>query len=348
MTLLKRWTPLLLVPVLMISACNSDADEANDVIGNWVNRFSFNGVARSEAVSFTIGDKSYIGTGFDGRDRLRDFYEYNPTTNLWRKVKSLPDDAAARSSATGFSIGNKGYVGLGYDDNGVRLNDFYEFTPPTTTNPTDSGTWVKKANFIGTARQEATGFAIGNTGYVLGGFDGSYLKDFYEYSPANDTWTLSNKAFPGNKRREATVFIINNKAYFGTGINNDIPVNDFWEFDPASTVGWVQKRDIANTKEDSYDDDYTTIVRSNASSFVINNKGYITSGENGANVSETWQYDPATDVWTRRTGFEGAGRTGAVGFTVAGRGFLLTGRNGSTPYDDVWEFYPDAEQVDND
>ena len=332
-----------MAPVLILGACKSDSTSSTDLVGDWVTRFSFNGVARSEAVSFTIGTKSYIGGGFDGTKRLNDFWEYDATTGLVRRVKTFP--GVARSAAIAFATSTKGYVGTGIDDNGNRLNDFYEYTPGVTT--TDSGTWVQKNNFGGSARQEATGFAIGNTGYVLGGYDGNYLKDFWQYTPGSDSWTL--KPFPGNKRREALAFVIGSKAYLATGINNGTMVVDMWQFDPATTTGdgWTQKRDISNTSDDSYDDDYSSIARNNGVAFVINNKGYITTGELGSFNSHTWEYDNTTDVWKEKTGFEAAGRTGAVSFTVSGKGLVLTGRSGGNPYDDIWELLPDNEKKDN-
>ncbi|HJU45493.1 MAG TPA: kelch repeat-containing protein [Chitinophagaceae bacterium] len=339
MTLSKKWI-LFLAPVFILGACKSDSTSTTDLVGDWVNRFSFNGVARSEAVSFTIGTKSYIGGGFDGVKRLNDFWEYDVTTGLWRKVKTFP--GTARSGAIAFAIDSKGYVGTGIDDNGIRLNDFYEYTPGVSLS--DSGTWVQKNNFGGTARQEATGFTIGTKGYVIAGYDGNYLKDFWEYTPGSDSWML--KAFPGNKRREATAFVINGKAYLATGINNGVVMNDFWEYDPAGTGnGWTKKRDISNTSTESYDDTYS-ITRSNGVSFVINNKGYVVGGENGA-TSDCWEYDPSGDVWTKKTPFEGAYRTGAVGASIDGKGFVLTGRNGNNPLDDFWQFLPDATKVDN-
>lgn len=347
MILLKKWTFLLLVPAFLIASCKSSTTTV-ELQGNWVSWFSFNGNARSEAVCFTIDNKTYVGTGLnDASKRLKDFWEYNAATGLWRKVKTLPEDAVARSGAVAFSVGGKGYVGTGYDDNGNRLKDFYEYTPGV--NATDSGSWKPVADFVGTARQGATAFAIGSKGYVISGDDGSYLKDFWEYNPAADSWT--EKAFNGNKRREGVAFVVGEKAYFGTGINNGSIVYDFWEFDPKISdlaKQWTRKRDISNVSEETFDDDYTTIARSNAAAFVIGGKGFITTGENGGNVSDCWQYDPATDVWIKKTAFEGRSRTGALGFSVNGKGFIMTGRSGSDPFDDLWEFYPDATQVDND
>jgi hypothetical protein len=57
-----------------------------------------------------------------------------------------------------------------------------------------------------------------------------------------------------------------------------------------------------------------------------------------------WQYDPATDLWVERTTFQGTPRIGAVGFSVDGRGFVVTGGSGGTlVYDDLWEFQPYVE-----
>lgn len=349
MTLLKRSTLLLLVPVLMFTACSSDSSSSDELVGNWVSRFSFNGNARSEAVTFTIGNKAYVGAGIaNTAKRLKDFWEYDATTNLWRKIKTFPGDA--RSGAVAFSVNGKGYFGTGYNDNGEKLKDFYEYTPGA--NATDSGTWTRIGDFAGTARLDATGFAVGNKGYIISGDDGSYLKDFWEFTPGGaGTWV--EKSFPGNKRRDGLAFVVGDKAYFGTGVNNNAVVSDFWEYNPAASeaTAWTRKRDIANTNTETYDDNYTTITRSSGSAFVINSKGFICTGENGANPSECWQYDPSNDTWVRKTVFEGAGRTSALGVTVNGKGLIMTGRSGSSisnPFDDLWEFFPDATQVDND
>jgi len=59
---------------------------------------------------FSIGNKGYIGTGYDPSYK-NDFWEYDPTANNWtRKADFL---GSARQLAVGFSIGNKGYIGTG-------------------------------------------------------------------------------------------------------------------------------------------------------------------------------------------------------------------------------------------
>ena len=118
-------------------------------------------------------------------------------------------------------------------------------------------------------------------------------------------------------------------------------------YDPAANE-WIEKKKIYNYSDETYDDDYGTIPRQNGVAFLIGNFVYLASGENSSIVSAAWQYDPANDSWAQKTDFEGTGRSGAVGFTLNNRGFILTGRSGSLTMDNMYELLPDAEQVDND
>ncbi|HEY8659658.1 MAG TPA: DUF4907 domain-containing protein [Hanamia sp.] len=65
----------------------------------------------------------------------------------------------------------------------------------------------------------------------------------------------------------------------------------------------------------------------------------MTTGENGALLSSTWEYDFATDLWTSKTAFEGAARTGALGFSANGGEFVTTGRSSTYPFDDLRQFF---------
>ena len=321
---------ILLVPIFFTS-CSED-DTTEELVGNWLKRSSFDGPARSSAVGFVIGNLAYVATGYTGDVYLNDLWVYNSDGDYWEQKADFI--GVKRSSASGFELGGKGYVGLGYDGTN-RLKDFYEYNPSTNV-------WTKKSDFLGSARYGAVGFQVAGKAYFGTGYDGNYLKDFYQYNPSTDTWTQSS-GFGGDKRRNATVFVINDKAYFGTGISNNVLQYDFWEFDGTTEV-WTKKRDINNGDEDEYNEDYA-LLRANASSFVINGLGYLVCGDNSTSV---WQYNPTTDLWTEKTSLEASGRIDAIGLAANNKGYLMLGRSGTSYFDDLLEFKPNDEQVDND
>ena len=323
---------------MVLSTLLSSCGKSNPVtvLGNWVQKSEFEGVARSEAISFVIGNEAYIGTGYDGTNRLNDFWQYDPTQDFW--LQKADFGGSARSSAVAFAVNNKGYVGTGYD--GVNsLKDFWQYDPVANT-------WLQKADFGGSARYDAVGFAVLNKGYVSTGYDGNYLKDFWQYNDTANTWS-QQVSMGGFKRTAAVAFVWNNKAFICTGNNNGqtATVNDLWMFDPTANPSWTAKRDITNVSTETYDDAYTDITRSNAAAFVIGNFAYLTTGNNGGVMTSTWQYDLAQDLWTTKTAFQGVAREGALGFSVAGNGYVTTGRSSNTPYDDIWQLFPNDAYV---
>lgn len=335
---IDRYSVLLFLLCISLFGCTKSAsDSDDDYEGNWARSSDFEGVARTEAVSFTIDNYAYVGTGYKGNDtRLKDFWQFDASTGTWRQKADLP--GIERNSAVAFTVSNKGYVGTGYD--GVnKLNDFYEYNA-------DANTWTQKANFEGSARYDAVGFSVGGKGYISTGFDDNYLKDNWQYDPASDHWT-QKASLGGYKRKGAVAFVIDDKAYIGTGINNGDNINDFWVYDGGADT-WTEKRKISNANSDEdYDDDYN-IVRDNAASFVMNGKGYVACGQNSGIMGSIWEYNPSTDLWVQKTTFEGTARIGAVGFSINNVGYITTGNNSSYQFDDCWLFQPETDQTDDD
>jgi hypothetical protein len=97
---------------------------------------------------------------------------------------------------------------------------------------------AQKADFGGHERTTAVGFALGNKGYIGTGAAGNSAKyrDFWEYNPANDTWT-QRASFGGTARWVATGFAIGNKGYIGLGFDNSGDRADFWEYTPDTSTG---------------------------------------------------------------------------------------------------------------
>jgi N-acetylneuraminic acid mutarotase len=332
-------TPLLLCAVLL-SSCDSSSEDTT-YIGNWVSRADFAGVGRGYAVVFVANGKAYVVGGYNGKKRLNrstedSTWEYDPSSDTWTGVTSFP--GTGRTSAVAFAIGTKGYVGLGYSDEDY-LDDFWEFD-------TETKTWTAVDTFKGGPRYGAFAFALNGKGYVGAGYYEKDLNDFWEFDPDTKTWNI--RAAVPTKRHGSTAFVINDSAYVFGGSKNGTAIYDFYKYD-ASNNKWITLRETANTSDESYDDSYS-MVRVNTSSFVIDGKGYISCGESasGSVLGTTWEYNPATDLWTQKSDFEKTARTSAVGFSINNQGFLLTGKSSSSYFDDVYEFLPNDEADDND
>jgi N-acetylneuraminic acid mutarotase len=328
---------VLAISLFMVSGCSKDKeDDEDELIGNWIELSDFEGVPRSDAVAFVVAGKAYVGTGWDGEERLKDFWQYDPELNNWTRKADLP--GAARNGAVGFGTDNKGYIGTGYDGQ-KKLKDFWEYDPA-------SDTWRQLSDFKGTARYGAVAFAINNKGYLGTGDDDNFLKDFWQYDPATDEWT-QKVSLAGAKRRDAVAFVIAGKGYICTGINNGTYENDFWEYDPL-TEKWNKKNAIANVSEDDFDNDYSDIAGINKVAFSVNGLGYIATGGEGSADTYVWEYNPVNDRWTQKTSLEASGRIEAVGFAISDKGFIATGRNSSYYFDDLWGFNAGAVQQDLD
>lgn len=322
--------------VLALGACDNDND---DLVGNWKSRSDFDGYARNSAASFVLDGKGYICGGYKSTKpyRLGDLWEYNPVTNSWEQRADCP--GALRNSAVGFAAGGKGYYGTGYNENDEYLKDFWEYDPATNT-------WTElAAEFPGSARHSALAFSLKGKGYVGTGYDDNYLKDFYCYDPATASWSQVT-GYGGSKRYGGSVFTIGNTAYIVCGSNSQGYTRDLWAFD-ADKNTWTEKRKIADVSDENYDNDYN-IVRSFGVAFSVGDHGYVTTGTNGTLRTDTWEYDPVTDLWEEKTSFEGLAREQAVSFSINGRGFVATGKSSSNRFDDLWEFLPNDEYDEYD
>lgn len=352
----------LLLGIIATLSIFTSCSSGDDLDGNWKKKSSYAGRQRSNAVCFVIGDYAYVGTGYDGDDRLADFRKYNAKEDKWSDgwnpdktdQENMDNDAVRpfpgtlRQSAVAFAANGKGYVGTGFDGDVTRLDDFWEYDPATNS-------WQQlTASFPGGARQEAVAFGIGTNGYVGTGYgfndgdDKNELKDFYQYDATANTWT--SIGFSGEKTRGATAFVIDNKAYLCTGRSNNSAVDDMWMFDPTATPKWNKLTDLD-------DDDINkdgNILRYNAVSFVIDGKGYVATGSNGFLKRDVWEFDPAgrngKGDWKEVTELEQevASREYAVGFSLNGQGFIGTGSASGARLDDVWEFQPGIDEDEDD
>lgn len=92
---------------------------------------NFIGIGRSSASGFELNGKGYVGLGYDGTNRLKDFYQYDPSTNTWSQKADYA--GTARYGAIGFQVGDKAYIGTGYDGNYQKISINIFQVPQTLT-----------------------------------------------------------------------------------------------------------------------------------------------------------------------------------------------------------------------
>lgn len=235
----------------------------------------------------------------------------------------------ARHRSTGFSIGNKAYLGLGhYNGAGtnVLFNDWWEYDPATNS-------WTQKADYMGGGCYHATGFVIGNYGYVgtgrVSAIGSTLVQDFYRYDPTTNSWNTI-PPFPGEARRAAVAFEVNNLGYVGTGETNFGNASDFFKYNPTSN-SWSTVASFPGSP------------RGSAVAFSIDGLGYVGTGNtNFGSTNDFWQYNPVSNTWLQRANVGPTNRQEAAGFALNGYGYIGTGDNFSsgTNYKDMWQYLP--------
>jgi N-acetylneuraminic acid mutarotase len=255
-----------------------------------------------------------------------------PPIPTWSQLSELP--SIFREQASSFSIGSNAYIGLGLGNNDGRYrinvthnDDFWEFNSVTKA-------WRRVADFKGGKRSGATSFAINGRGYVAFGYsticpsnglcDFTYYDDIWEFNPSANSW--SKVATYNSGARYAGVFVINSKAYILIG-------NECVEFDPS-----------------------TYSIRKRASNpggglgvfFALNDKGYVLLGDPDIDLNRrVYEYDPKSDIWTRKNDFPGKPRILPTSFSINGYGYCGGGYQRGNPYQyfkDFWKYDPTTDK----
>jgi N-acetylneuraminic acid mutarotase len=300
---------------LIISALFAYSDTNSPPFQNpqpweWKPAAAFGGPPTWFSAAFTIGNKAYVGTGYNAKN---EFWQYDSGRDAWTRKADHP--GKIRGAAVGFAIGDKGYLGLGYGDEN-RFADLWEYDPTADR-------WTQKASLPAAARDHCAVFAIGPKAYIVGGMtcqgeDCHELKEVWEYDPRADRWT--RKADMPETIVWTGYLVLNGKGYIGGGPRQPKIANHFWEYDPHADK-WTQKAEFPGPG------------RFRAVGFSLQGKGYISTGieslgdKTARVLNDLWEYDPRTNAWTQGPAFSGPARGSAVGFVIGSRVFIGTGTN---------------------
>jgi len=97
-----------------------------------------------------------------------------------------------------------------------------------------STTDAQYANFkAAVTRADAVGFSVNSMGYIATGQSPQYQNSIYQYDPVGLTWTKMTP-FEGAPRSQAVAFVLDGRAYLGTGGNGSLRFDDMEEFQPLA------------------------------------------------------------------------------------------------------------------
>ncbi len=156
-------------------SASSSVYEYNPISNNWIIKTTFPGLATSSGgrdggVATSANTKIYFGTGKDDSFFQNDWWEYDPTTNIWIQKANFP--VSGRTGAFAFTLNNTPCAGMGSD--GSYNDDTWWYNIANDS-------WNYTTSFSGAPRRGAAYFVIGNVGYMGTGKSGGGSKqDFYK------------------------------------------------------------------------------------------------------------------------------------------------------------------------
>ncbi|MBK6819100.1 MAG: hypothetical protein IPG85_05635 [Bacteroidetes bacterium] len=96
-----------------------------------------------------------------------------------------------------------------------------------------------------------------------------------------------------------------------------------WEFNGS----WTQVSNFAGG------------IRSKATSFAINDKGYVGTGFDGSNFyNDLWEYNTTNNTWLQLASLPGAVRMNASSFAIGDKGYIGIGIENGNEFSDFWEY----------
>lgn len=303
------------------------------------------GLPRTQAVSFAIGTKAYIGTGVYQNDMyLEDMWEYDTETGVWTQIANYPEGKVR--GLTAFAVNGKGYVGLGYRRNGTnegeKMNSFYEYDPVTNT-------WTSLQDYPGEWDSQATCSAFSMNGkgcvattrrYGTSGADGGVM-DVYTFDPNSSQWT------------KLTEYQLTMYYYFERygSISVNAIGSDIYGFFRYYNGNWgsefqsFYKYEMGLNRWIEKECPTVSITYTRMENFVMGDNFYLFSGDFYAGVhnNTVYKYYPETNTWTDNEVSEARPfRYNPVKFVIGNKLYYGGGDNEGN-HTDLWVYDPSLE-----
>jgi len=150
---------------------------------------------------------------------------------------------------------------------------------------------------------------------------------------SQDTWTIAD-SINGAPRTVASTFVLEGEGYTIAGLDQ---------------TGFRRKMYSYSFFQNDWDDEPSLggengggLNRGSASSFSINNRGYICLGQGQTNpfFQDLWEYNPISKTWSQKADFIGSARRQAVSFVIESIAYVGTGYDISGYTKDMYKYNP--------
>ncbi|MEZ4936169.1 MAG: kelch repeat-containing protein [Crocinitomicaceae bacterium] len=298
---------------------------------NWGMTANYPGTAMDDGVAFTIGNKSYIGSGLSPWwSELGEFYCFDHVGEIWTQIAFLPANQE-RQYACGFSINGKGYV-FGGIRGGQFLNDLWEYDPI-------SDQWSPKDTLPGLGRSGASCFTLNGIAYILGGKTNNQnaIKEVWSFDPIFNSLTQEGDLPIENWR--STACSNDQKGYLFGGVDDAGNYsNILYEFNP-SNPSWNPLTTFSG------------LGRSYCKITMIDSKIFLLFGtdSSGTFYNDLWQFDTLTSNWTSLDPLPSIPRRGGQVFRSNQTIFYSCGLDSTqNRTNETWKYNPVLSIPEND
>lgn len=322
--------------ILIVSRCSDDSSETigEDV---WKKLVDFPNDSRRSGVTFSIGNKIYIGVGrCDDEYTQTDFWSYDIRQNEW---KQIADPNIRSYGSLAFELNGKGYflpmfetMGTGVKNGVQPVTQFFMYDDVTDS-------WVEKKMYPGVIAGGSVSFVIDNVAYIFVGQNHSNSREkasLFAYDPVTNDWIEKAELPGGPARSDATAFSLGGKAYIIGGVNYlGKFYTEVWQYDPVEN-NWVQMNDFPGK------------ARNGFFGFSLGSKGYVGGGSNfyipdgDYSSHEFWRYDSFVDEWQQMDDYPGSGCWRPYATTSGDYAYIMGGLTDKVCFNDFWRFNPEV------
>ena len=242
----------------------------------------------ASAMAFSADGSGYVLCGrTQSGARTNAFWQYTPDSDQWKALPMPPLEARVKGVAQ--PLGDKVYIGLGFNGHaygeGSYLHDFWCYTPST-------GEWQQLADFPSDNTVGAVSYAHNGRIYVLYGGGYGFSREITCYDPESDTWQV----YEDDHRRANAAFgvagaAVAGRTYLGTGFNTR-NLSQWYEAD-LEQDRWTKCASVP------------TAGRQVATAVANSRYIYLMGGHHFGGSLTTWQsfsdilrYDPQKDQWS--------------------------------------------------